>query len=65
MHRQPEITDLEVAVHVYENVRWFNISVHYVGGVEVEYSSQQLVHEVIEVAGSEGVGRVDQLTQVY
>ena len=37
---QPEIANLQVAVHVDKDIRWLEVPVHYVRGVQVQHSSE-------------------------
>lgn len=56
---QTEVTNLEIAVFVEEQVAWLQISVNDVGAVDIEAASEQLVHEVLAVVVSQILSRVN------
>ena len=48
--RQTKVADLEFAVGVDEQVSWFQVSVEYVGTVEVFEAAKSLIDEGLEVS---------------
>ena len=61
---QPEIANLQVSVHVDKYIRWLEVPVHYVGRVQVQHSSKQLIHEILVVLIGKLLLRIDEFVHV-
>ena len=57
--REPEITNLEFAVRVHEQVAGLEIAVQHVGRVDVFQAAERLVDEGLEVRVRQGLTRTD------
>ena len=44
-----EVTDLDLALIIHENIGWLQVSVNDIGRVHEVYSTEQIVHNVFEM----------------